>query len=162
MGVGSSFPDLGPQEIDDEHLKDIAIYVQLLAVPHPRKNLTLMPGHRHFQTFGCHQCHKMTVTTGEHPEFPELSHQTIHPYTDLLLHDLGEGQFRTAPLWGLGLSGYIRHGQVERLNLMHDGQATSIEQAIHRHNGAAQKQSQAYIHSPNHIKRELIDYLMAL
>ena len=63
---------------------------------------------------------------------PELSQQTIHPYTDLLLHDLGEGEFRTPPLWGLGSSGLVSFGDASQWSLMHDGLSTSLEAAINR------------------------------
>ncbi len=162
MGVGTSFPGFGPQELSNKHLQDLVTYMKLLAVPTPRQNLTLMRGHQHFQQFGCNNCHKMTVTTGSQADFPELSQEQIHPYTDLLLHDLGEGLFRTAPLWGMGLSGYVRSGNYQALRLMHDGQARSIDEVMRRHQNEAQAQSAAYFNAPSNIRQELIEYLMAL
>ncbi|GAL18897.1 probable thiol oxidoreductase [Vibrio maritimus] len=162
MGIGTSFEGFGPMELADNHVQDMVVYTKLVAVPTPRQNLTTMPGHNRFQEFGCNSCHKMTVQTGTDTEFPELSNQTIHPYTDLLLHDLGEGAFRTAPLWGIGLSGYVKSGDANALTLMHDGQATSVDAVMQRHGGDAQAQSDNYFNASQQARNELVEYLMAL
>ena len=165
MGIGTAFEGFGPEELNDQHLEALTLYTSLLAVPTPRKNLTKMAGHVFFQEIGCDSCHKMTVTTGEHP-LSELSQQTIHPYTDLLLHDLGEGEYRTAPLWGLGLSGYVRYGDDVDGNgdyaLMHDGLSSTIEQAINRHASAANHSRMAFLQLSADKKTALINYLKAL
>lgn len=162
MGVGTSIAGFGPEELNNKHLGDLVAYNKLLAVPTPRRNLTQEPGHRLFQEFGCNSCHKMTVTTQANQAFPELSEQVIHPYTDLLLHDLGEGLYRTAPLWGLGLSGYVRTGNTEQLHLMHDGQSSSVDAAIQRHQGQASASFRRYQEASTREKQDLINYLMAL
>ncbi len=162
IGVGTSFPGFGPAELSDADLSDLVVYTKLLAVPVPRQNLTQMPGHNLFSNFGCAGCHRMTATTGADAEFPELSGQTIHPYTDLLLHDLGEGNFRTAPLWGLGLSGLVRSNNNSSLNLMHDGESTSVDAAIQRHNGDASSAKSAYNDASSSQRQQLQDYLMAM
>ena len=165
MGVGTAFEGFGPQELSDQHLEELTLYTSLLSVPTPRDNLTNMQGHEIFQQIGCDSCHKMTATTGEHL-LSELSQQTIHPYTDLLLHDLGEGEYRTAPLWGLGLSGYVRYGDDVNGNgnyaLMHDGLSTSLEQAIARHANAADSSRMAFEQLSSNEKSALLNYLKAL
>lgn len=159
MGVGSSFSGFGPQEISDQRLDQLTTYIKLVAVPTPRTNLTTHAGHDLFNTMGCAACHKMTTTTGVDASFPELSNQTIHPYTDVLLHDLGEGYFRTAPLWGVGLSAYVRSGSTTTNALMHDGASTSFDAAIARHNGEAATAKANYNAATSANKQNLLDYL---
>ncbi|GLS28050.1 di-heme oxidoredictase family protein [Marinibactrum halimedae] len=161
MGVGTSVNGFGPQEIDDETLNDLVVYASLTAIPSPRANLTEHPGHQRFQEFGCNQCHIMEVQTGE-SEFSELSDQTIHPYTDLLLHDLGEGEFRTAPLWGVGLSSYVRTGNQDSFQLMHDGTSHTFDAAIQRHRGKGNNARNAYLQASPSARKAIIDYLHAL
>ncbi len=156
FGFGSN------RELATARLDELEVYTKLLAVPTPRQNLTQMPGHQRFIDFGCEACHKNTAQTGVDQNFPELSNQTIHPFTDLLLHDLGEGEFRTAPLWGIGLSGYIRDGNADNLNLMHDGNATSIDAAIQRHNGDAGNAKAAYNAATSQQRLSIVNYLMAM
>jgi CxxC motif-containing protein (DUF1111 family) len=99
-----------------------------------------------FVKIGCENCHKQTLTTGYSP-IQGLAYQTINPYTDLLVHDMGPGlddgytegnaktsEWRTAPLWGLGLAPGVQGGSYY---LLHDGRAHSIEQAIQMHGGEA-------------------------
>jgi|GEM_PF-875918 len=159
MGVGSSFTGFGPQEISDQRLDQLTTYIKLVAVPTPRTNLTAHAGHNLFNTMGCAACHKMTATTGVDANFPELSNQTIHPYTDVLLHDLGEGYFRTAPLWGIGLSAYVRSGNNATNSLMHDGASTTFDAAIARHNGEAATAKANYNAASAANKQSLLDYL---
>lgn len=161
MGIATHLFPVNNNPIDDEALQRLTIYSSLLAVPVTRANITQMPGHTYFQDIGCNQCHKMTVTTGNHA-LPALSHQTIHPYTDLLLHDLGEGPYRTAPLWGLGLSGFVRTGDNQQWHLMHDGLSQSLEAAIERHQGAAAESSALYNQLRTEQKQALQNYLQAL
>ena len=95
---------------------------------------------------GCESCHKQTLTTG-YSAIDGLSYQTIHPFTDLLVHDMGPGlddgytegnaktsEWRTTPLWGLGLAPGVQGGTYY---LLHDGRAHSIQQAIQMHGGEA-------------------------
>jgi CxxC motif-containing protein (DUF1111 family) len=93
------------------------------------------------------------LTTGEFPELPLLSRQTLHPYTDLLVHDMGEGledgrpdfqaggrEWRTPPLWGIGL--------IERINehsyFLHDGRARNLTEAVLWHGRSIAKQTAFY------------------
>jgi CxxC motif-containing protein (DUF1111 family) len=103
----------GRGELPEQALNELEAYVALLGVP-PRNNPTdprIVAGERLFHKLNCQTCHTTTLRTGE-SSFPELQNQTIHPYTDLLLHDMGdeladEGptesarMWRTAPLWGM-------------------------------------------------------------
>ncbi len=92
-------------------IQKVTRYMQLLAVPAARTpNLKEHQGWDEFNEFGCADCHKTDVVTGNHP-LTELRNQTFHPFTDLLLHDLGQDdvdEIRTTPLMGIGLSGAVR------------------------------------------------------
>ena len=106
----------------------------------------MQSGKQVFINSGCAKCHTQQLQTGS-SSIAALSNKTFFPYTDLLLHDMGPGlndgytegsattaEWRTPPLWGLGLSPNSQGGQ---FFLMHDGRAKSIEEAIQMHGGEA-------------------------
>jgi CxxC motif-containing protein (DUF1111 family) len=120
---------------------------------------------------GCTGCHKETVTTGAHPTIPELSHQTIRPYTDLLLHDMGEGlsderpvfdatgrEWRTAPLWGIGRVKVVNGHEL----YLHDGRARGFAEAILWHGGEAEAAKDAFRSLPAEERQALIRFLESL
>jgi CxxC motif-containing protein (DUF1111 family) len=80
-------------EIDDQTIADLALYTQTLGVPARRRldDPVARRGERVFYRVGCDGCHTPTLRTGVLPEVPEVSNQVIHPYTDLLVHDMGPG-----------------------------------------------------------------------
>jgi len=135
-------------ELSDSLLDAVAFYVRTLAVP-ARRDITgaaVLLGKQLFTRARCSGCHVETLTTGVDVRFPALSHQTIHPYTDLLLHDMGPGladnrpdflatgaEWRTAPLWGLGLYDIVNHPAY----YLHDGRARTLVEAIMWHGGEA-------------------------
>lgn len=141
-------PNGGNPEIDDLKMDRVTFYTQTLAVP-ARRNVEdpiVTAGEDLFAEIGCTSCHVTSLTTGS-SDIPGLSDQLIQAYTDLLLHDMGSGladgrpdfdasgqEWRTAPLWGLGL--------IETVNghtrLLHDGRARNIEEAILWHGGEAE------------------------
>lgn len=124
-----------------------------------------------FNQIGCASCHTPTIVTGDSAEFPETAHQTIHPYTDLLLHDMGPEladnrpdfeasgtEWRTPPLWGIGL---IEH--VNRHTLfMHDGRARGFSEAILWHGGEGASSAAAYINLPKSDRDALVAFLGSL
>lgn len=145
----------GAPEIDADHLGDVDYYTRLLAVP-ARRNVAdpeVQQGKALFEDVGCAQCHTPTFRTGDVADFPELSQQTIHPYSDLLLHDMGDGladgrpdfeadgnEWRTPPLWGVGLFDDVN----DHTRYLHDGRARNLEEAILWHGGEAQSSSSAF------------------
>ena len=148
-------PDGGTPEVSDEIFTHIVNYQRMLAVPARRdlESAETRRGARLFVQAGCAACHRPTFTTGTVPDAPWLSNQTLHPFTDLLLHDMGPGladqrsdfdatgsEWRTAPLWGLGLlktvNGHTR--------LLHDGRARDVSEAILWHGGEAERAKQAF------------------
>jgi CxxC motif-containing protein (DUF1111 family) len=167
MGVMTSVypnPDCGTSqegcgdaggEVSDEHLNELATYISLLGV-HARRDLddpVTSRGQSLFSDAGCESCHTPTLQTTEYHPHAELRSQTVHPYTDLLLHDMGSGladnlaegdaagaEWRTAPLWGIGLTEDVSGGEA----YLHDGRARSLSEAIRWHGGEAESARQAF------------------
>jgi CxxC motif-containing protein (DUF1111 family) len=165
--------DEKPAEARLEMLHSIALYLRLAGVPKARSQSepSVLAGREVFQRLGCDACHKMSVTTGDH-EDAELSGQTIHPFTDLLLHDMGPGladhwsefsargrEWRTTPLWGVGFMRQLTKGTPVYL---HDGRARSIEEAILWHGGEAGRSQKAFVASSKTDRRSLIAFLDSL
>jgi CxxC motif-containing protein (DUF1111 family) len=148
-------PNGGEPEIDQLKLDFVTFYMTLLAVPARRDvdDPVVEQGAALFTTAGCDACHASTVVTGELPGFPAVSYQTIHPFTDLLLHDMGPdladgrtdflasgSEWRTPPLWGIGLFPIVS----EHTLLLHDGRARGLAEAILWHGGEATTAREAF------------------
>ncbi len=160
-------------EIDESDLGALVGYMRALAVPARRRWTEPMvrAGEALFTATGCAACHRRQIVTGALPGWPELTGQTIRPYTDLLLHDLGpdladeveEGvasgsEWRTPPLWGLGLLPTVS-GQT---GLLHDGRARSAEEAILWHGGEAERARERFRHLPPAQRAALLAFLDTL
>lgn len=174
MGVSSPlFPDAdGATDIDAQTLHDATFYTQTLAVP-ARDHLDdpiVQRGEQLFRDHGCAACHVEQLQTGAH-EIPALSHQTIHPYSDLLLHDLGDGladhrsdfladgrEWRTSPLWGVGLAQTVLQGAC----FLHDGRARTLEEAILWHDGEAHASREAFRTASGADREALVAFLRSL
>ncbi|MEL6178512.1 MAG: di-heme oxidoredictase family protein [Myxococcota bacterium] len=146
--------DGGTPEISARLLDRVVLYVQALAVPVRRAWSTaeVLQGKALFNEAGCTACHVPSYQTGDH-EILALADQKIWPYTDLLLHDMGDDltddrpvydasgrEWRTPPLWGLGLI-----EEVNRHNLLlHDGRARGVAEAILWHGGEAEQAREAF------------------
>lgn len=169
----SGAPSGGNPELPENLLKHVTTYLQTLAPPARRDTTeaSIRQGEVLFARLGCVLCHVSTLKTGESPEVPELAHQTLHPYTDLLLHDMGEGladgrpdgeatgtEWRTAPLWGMGLQ-FAVNGHT---TLLHDGRARNAEEAILWHDGEAAKSRQAFQQLDAADRVCLLDFLNSL
>ncbi|UJR82785.1 Hypothetical protein I5071_48500 [Sandaracinus amylolyticus] len=137
----------GSPELTATRLRVASSYVRLLGVPARRdaEAPSVRRGRVLFAAVGCDGCHRPSFVTGDSVE-PELAGQRIWPYTDLLLHDMGERladgraegdasgrEWRTAPLWGIGLLGVVG-GEVR---LLHDGRARGVAEAVLWHDGEA-------------------------
>lgn len=136
-------------EVSDNILRLVQFYTRHLAVPERRDVATpqVLAGKNLFYQAGCQACHVPQYTTAADAVDPALAGQTIRPYTDLLLHDMGPGladerpeyrasgsQWRTAPLWGIGLSETVSgHSQ-----FLHDGRARNLLEAVLWHGGEAE------------------------
>ncbi|MEM7296728.1 MAG: di-heme oxidoredictase family protein, partial [Bacteroidota bacterium] len=139
----------GEPELTDKVLDRVTLYSAAIAVPMRRDwaEPVVLQGKALFNTIGCASCHTPKFVTKSNPEFPEFEDQTIFPYTDLLLHDMGEGladgrpdgladgnEWRTPPLWGIGLIDVVNDHNF----LLHDGRARGFEEAILWHGGEAE------------------------
>lgn len=146
----------GGFELSGELLDLVTFYSQNLAVPARRGagDATVLQGKALFRETGCAGCHTPSFTTATAEGQPHLSGQHIWPYSDFLLHDMGEGladgrpegladgrEWRTAPLWGLGLTPVVSGHTF----LLHDGRARNVEEAILWHGGEAQAARDAYV-----------------
>ena len=162
----------GDPEISDEFLAKLVFYGRTLAVPLARHfdDTQVREGAALFGAIGCASCHLPTLTTGD-AEVPALADQTIHPFTDLQLHDMGPGladdrpdflatgsEWRTAPLWGLGLIELVNGHRF----LLHDGRARGPEEAILWHGGEAEAAKEAFRHLSQEERDALIAFLLAL
>lgn len=157
MGVGSTlFPDAGKAELADTELMRLVAYMRLVSVPgqRDRSKPQVLQGEQIFKTVGCANCHVTDAVTGGNHPFVELRNQSIKPYSDLLLHDLGAdladnsgiplsedpsappaaSEWRTPPLWGTGLLATING----HTGLLHDGRAQNVLEAVLWHGGEAQ------------------------
>jgi CxxC motif-containing protein (DUF1111 family) len=163
----------GNPEITEQRLAAMEAYLRTLAVPARRgvDDPLVARGERLFATARCSACHVPELRTGEYPAAPLLAHQVIRPYTDLLLHDMGEGladhrpdfqasgtQWRTAPLWGLGLNAVVNG----HTTLLHDGRARNFAEAILWHGGEAAVSREAFCAMPKADRDALLAFLASL
>lgn len=167
-----------PPPSDQPNLSDLeanAMVVHALALAVPaRRNLddaTAQRGEQLFSQVGCASCHVPKMQTGALAGWDALSNQTIRPFTDLLLHDMGAAladgrpdyeatgsEFRTPPLWGLGLANSING----YLFLLHDGRARSFEEAILWHGGQGQAAADAWKALPTQDRAAVVAFLGTL
>jgi CxxC motif-containing protein (DUF1111 family) len=165
--------DTATTDIADSILDAVTFYVRSLAVP-ARRNVTdatVVQGEKMFMQLNCSGCHIPTMYTGVDITFPQLSNQRIHPYTDLLVHDMGAAladnrpdcqangnEWRTAPLWGIGL--------LEKTNgvpyYLHDGRARTLEEAILWHGGEAQTSRDQFTKLSKSDRDAVIAFLQSL
>jgi CxxC motif-containing protein (DUF1111 family) len=160
-------------EINAQTLEEASFYTKSVAVP-ARRNATnsqVFAGENIFKAAKCNACHRETMVTSTLAGVPSVSNQIIHPYTDLLLHDMGSGladnrpefsatgtEWRTPPLWGIGLSRVING----HTNFLHDGRARNLMEAIMWHGGEASN-SANYVKALSSTQREsLVKFLESL
>lgn len=163
----------GKPEIEDKILKFVEFYSQNLAVP-ARRNVNsplVKKGEQLFQQAQCNRCHITSFNTPILNDQPEQSNQLIHPYTDLLLHDMGEGladnrpefqatgnEWRTPPLWGIGLTQAVNG----HTNFLHDGRARNLMEAILWHGGEAEAAKQRVLTMNKQDRNALVAFLNSL
>lgn len=159
-------------ELNADQLNALTVYLQTLAPP-ARRNAsdgTVQKGKSLFIQSQCSACHIPKIQTGT-SSFSELTNQTIRPYTDLLLHDMGDGladgrpdfkasgsEWRTAPLWGIGLTQVVNG----HTNFLHDGRARNLTEAILWHGGEAEKSKQTFLKMSVSDRNVLLKFLNSL
>ncbi len=178
MGVTTTvFPKLdgqstpAPPELDDTDLANMTRYIATLGVSARRDLTASARGEQLFAEANCTKCHTPKLTTSAHYPFAELRGQTIRPYTDLLLHDMGPGladnlnenaasgsEWRTAPLWSIGLTSGVSGGEA----FLHDGRARSLEEAILWHGGEGEAAKEKFRRMEAADRNALIKFLKSL
>jgi CxxC motif-containing protein (DUF1111 family) len=164
---------LGQTEAPDPVLELVTFYSQNLGVPQRRdvSDPKVLAGKPAFYQSGCIACHTPKFVTSR--DAPDAQHQfqLIWPYTDLLLHDMGEGladhrpegladgfEWRTPPLWGIGLTKIVSGHTF----FLHDGRARSLTEAVLWHGGEAQAARDAFAALPKTKRDALIAFLESL
>lgn len=161
----------GP-DAEADVIEAVSFYIRTLAVPAPRDldAPIVQQGRQIFYDLNCVGCHRPALHTGS-AVVSELSGQTIYPYTDMLLHDMGEvladgrpdfgastNEWRTPPLWGIGLAKVVN----PNARFLHDGRAETIEEAILWHGGEAHWIIEYYKALPFNEREALLAFLNAL
>lgn len=163
----------GEPEVSDNILRLVLFYTRNLAVPARRDvdSPQVLAGKNLFFQAGCQSCHTPRFTTAANAAEPELANQVIRPYSDLLLHDMGEGladqrsefkasgrDWRTAPLWGIGLTETVSgHTQ-----FLHDGRARNLMEAVLWHGGEAENAKQQVLTFNAEQRAALLAFLNSL
>ena len=168
-----SLPSGGKPEIDEATLQNVVFYIKSLAVPARRnwKDEEILTGKTLFVKANCSGCHVPKMETGVYDSPKYLAKQTIRPYSDLLLHDMGEdladnrpdfdatgSEWRTPPLWGLGLQKTVN----KHTYMLHDGRARNVEEAILWHGGEAEKSKNAYMKFTKEERMKLLRFIDSL
>ena len=166
-------PRLDNVEVSDTMLDLVTFYSSNLAVPERRDadDPQVLAGKALFYGAGCISCHRPKFVTAREGVQPELAGQLIWPYTDMLLHDMGEGladnrpegdangrEWRTAPLWGIGLTETVSG----HTSFLHDGRARSPLEAILWHGGEAENARQTVVDMSKEQRNQLIAFLNSL
>ncbi len=165
-------PNGGMPEIENDNLNSMAFYSSTLAVPARRDydKQEILEGKAIFNSLQCTKCHIPKIQTGSYP-IASMANQTIRPYSDMLLHDMGEGladnapdfdasgnEWRTQPLWGIGLIETVNG----HTNLLHDGRARNIEEAILWHGGEAENIKNAFKNLSAAERNKVINFIKTL
>lgn len=166
-------------ELAQPLLQLVIRFTNNLGVPERRRasSEAVVAGRKLFYQTGCAGCHTPSFTTlaegdARVPDGLEhLAGQTIWPYSDLLIHDMGPelsdhrpdglaggSEWRTAPLWGVGLSAQVNGSK----NLLHDGRAQTLEEAVLWHGGEATETKQRFIHLTSIQRQQLIEFVRSL
>ncbi len=165
-------PNGGAPELGPEKLAEVAFFARSVAVPARRltDDRDALLGERVFRDVGCATCHVAELRTSR-GALPALAEQTFAPYTDLLLHDLGDELadvtpfpshdarlFRTPPLWGLGLHATVNGHDA----LLHDGRARDVTEAIAWHGGEAARSRRAFFERSSEDRVKMLRFLGSL
>lgn len=166
-------PDLGAEEAPEEVIALVTFYSQNLAVPARRDvdSPQVLAGKEVFYDLGCTSCHTPKFVTSRDAEGDAQKFQLIWPYSDMLLHDMGEEladhrpvgdadgfEWRTAPLWGIGLTETVSGHTL----FLHDGRARNLTEAILWHGGEAQPARDGFAGLDKKDREVLIAFLNSL
>ena len=177
----TTYEDSGITDVDEEFAKAVVVYSETLSVP-PRRNVEnadVQQGAMEFEQLGCVKCHNPSFTTASEyhsygvggERINALENQKIYPFTDMLLHDMGEdladgradfeatgNEWKTRPLWGIGATQMINPGA----GFLHDGRAKTLEEAILWHGGEAQTIKENFMKLSKTKRDRVIKFLNSL
>ncbi len=160
-------------EVTDTQMTRMMTYMSAISVPKRRdyKTYDVLKGKELFNSFECAKCHVTNFTTSNSELLPQISNVTIRPYSDLLLHDMGEKladnsedflasgrEWRTQPLWGIGMIEYVN----SHTFLLHDGRARNIEEAILWHGGEAESPKNNFMNASATERAQVLSFLNSL
>lgn len=160
-------------EMEQGAFTSLEIYMRLLGVPRQRNAAApeVRRGEEAFRALGCAACHMPTLQTDGQADLEELRNQTFHPFTDLLVHDMGPGlsdgrpdylagprDWRTAPLWGIGLTRKVSGFTA----FLHDGRARDLAEAILWHGGEGEQAKERFRRAPRTTREDLLAFLNSL
>ncbi|MBS9767583.1 MAG: c-type cytochrome [Flavobacteriaceae bacterium] len=160
-------------EVTEQGLNDITFFLSTVSVPERRdcKDKDVMMGKALFHKINCVGCHAVGLKVGKSEVFPKMKGITINPYSDILLHDMGEGladnrpdflangrEWRTQPLWGIGLIKTVNRHTF----FLHDGRARSVEEAILWHGGEAEKPKKEFMNLSKKEREQLLKFIHTL
>ncbi|SDK73867.1 CxxC motif-containing protein, DUF1111 family [Methylophilus rhizosphaerae] len=165
-------PAIKSPELTDQQLDEIQFYLAALAIPQPAAPTpATQRGAALFKQAQCMECHTDQLRTGQQSGIALLNQRTIHPYTDLLLHDMGEGladnrpdfsatgrEWRTPPLWGIGLAKKVH----PEAGFLHDGRARTLQEAILWHDGEASTAKECFKNFSREERSLLLLFLESL
>lgn len=169
----NSIPNGGTPEIESANFNRVVLYSSSLAVPVRRnyKDQDVLKGKKIFEEINCVSCHIPKMQTGNNHAIAAMRNQTIRPFTDLLLHDMGEGladnapdfqasgtEWRTQPLWGIGLINVVN----SHTRLLHDGRARNVTEAIMWHGGEAQISKNKFKQLSAEKRNQLLAFINSL
>ena len=160
-------------EVSREDMENVTFYSLTLGVPAGRDfdDPEVIAGHHIFEKINCSSCHIASFTTGDYNGIPEISNQKIYPYTDMLLHDMGDdladnrpeflangNEWKTRPLWGIGLTA-LTSGHT---SFLHDGRARNLTEAILWHGGEAENSRDDFKKLSTEDRETLLRFLESL
>lgn len=169
----NAIPNGGSPEITNANFDKVVLYSQTLSVPIRRnyKEQNVLRGKQLFNDMNCVACHIPKMQTGNSHAITSLRNQTIRPYSDMLLHDMGEGladnapdflatgrEWRTQPLWGIGLINTVN----KHTRLLHDGRARNVTEAILWHGGEAQASKDKFKQLTAKEREDLLAFINSL
>ena len=172
-GQTNNDPSSVSPEVSRGELENVTFYTLTLGVPAGRDfdDPEVIAGHRIFEQINCSSCHIASFTTGNYEGIPEISYQKIYPYTDMLLHDMGDGladnrsefqangnEWKTRPLWGIGLTA-LTSGHT---SFLHDGRARNLTEAILWHGGEAENSREDFRKLSTEDRKKLLRFLESL
>lgn len=171
--VGGYIDPIADPEVTSNIVEAVAFYLKTLKPPVRRmeNDLRVIAGESKFNEIGCAKCHVPNMQTGFSP-ISALSNREFNPYTDMLLHDIGqeladnfiegealETEWRTTPLWGLGIAQNSTGGIPF---YMHDGRTSDLTEAIRLHGGEAENIKNIFMSLSESDRQNIIDFLMSL